>query len=508
MSPGNLAQHFTPLEAADLAYDLIEDLYGPLRTPRIIDPACGEGVLLWRAVERGLTPACRVFGVERDPNCVSRWPGARNGPRVVVGDAFTALSAPNGPGTFDLVVANPPYGTGAAGLREMSAEMASRLAAAYRLWLLPRSSRDKVAAKRLRTYPAELLFMELCLALARHGGHVAMFLPEGVVTNARYTAARRWLLEHVQIDAIIRLPNNTFRRSGVAAKTVLVLMTRQRPNSSHQVLFGETSLGGGEAETFCHSQRDCRLIQRLDPGYWKPTYEDLLASCRVPLVPLGHFITLLTYGPIVTRRAAKAWEDNSCAQQGGRKVAIVDQGQVSSCGVDLTDARRVPRNSPWVAERSLLRPGDVVLPRSGEGSLGKYRVAVFIDDEPASVGSFVDLIRLRDLNPFYLAAFVKSRLGRSQLSRIANGVGVPNISFGEIRQLLIPSLPSAKQVAIEETYRRKVLPLHRAAVRRHRILRKAGCDPKHDIELRELRAAAEERWNRAIAELDAATLGV
>jgi len=187
-------------------------------------------------------------------------------------------------------------------------------------------------------------------------------------------------------------------------------------------------------------------------------------------------------------------------------VAIVNQGQVGFCGVDLTEAPCVPPDSPWVSRRSMLRPGDVVLPRSGEGSLGKHRVAVFLADQPAGVGSFVDLIRLQGLNPFYLAAFLKSELGRSQVSRVANGVGVPNISFDEIRNLQVPALPPEAQQAIEARYRREVLPLHREAVKRHAALRAQGAEPRTDPELRELRKAGERRWGEVIAGLDASVL--
>lgn len=236
MTTEEYAQHFTPLEAVDLAYDLIERLYGPLRAPRLIDPACGEGAFLLRAIERGLTSPARAFGIERDPALACRVFGRPGGPRTAVADALLGLVAP---GSFDLVVANPPYGTGAAGLREMSAEVARRLAGAYGLWGLPKNSRGKASAARLRSYPAELLFLELCVSLARPGGHVAIVLPEGICANARYASAREWLLGNLQVDAVVGLPKSTFRRTGAAAKTVLLLLTRRRPPAGHRILLGE-----------------------------------------------------------------------------------------------------------------------------------------------------------------------------------------------------------------------------------------------------------------------------
>jgi len=524
------AQHFTPVEAVDLAYGLIDTLYGPLRSPRLIDPACGEGAFLFRALERGLTSPQSTFGIERDPELACRVFGRANGPRAAAADALTGLAAPLAPGAFDLVVANPPYGTGAAGLRGMGERDARRLMQTYALWALPRPSKARIAMERLRSYPAEVLFLELCVSLARPGGHVAVILPEGIAANARYAAVREWLLAHVQLDAVIGLPKSTFRRTGAAAKTVLLLLTRRPPPKGHRVRLGEVGEWDAPAMYPLRPQSDPRLLDRLDPAYWHPSFDALLDACRLPLVPLGDFITDLTYGPIVTGRGQGTGDGDAnrpravshvgarfiapdhvgapfMAPETRNAVAIVNQGQVGFCGVDLTEAPCVPPDSPWVSRRSMLRPGDVVLPRSGEGSLGKHRVAVFLADQPAGVGSFVDLIRLQGLNPFYLAAFLKSRLGRSQVSRVANGVGVPNISFDEIRNLLVPQLPTEEQAAIEQRYRRTVLPLHTEAVRRHAALRARGTEPRSDGILRDLRETAEGQWTRAIAEVDAAVVG-
>jgi len=515
------AQHFTPLQAVDLAYGLIDSLYGPLPSPRLIDPACGEGAFLFRALERGLTSPDRAFGIERDPDLACRAFSGPGGPRAAVADALGGLAAPRGRGTFDLVVANPPYGAGSAGLREAGETEARALAEAYALWALPGGSRRSVPPSRLRSYPAELLFVELCLALVRPGGHVVMIVPEGLAANARYATARARLLAQVQVDAVMGLPKSTFRRTGAAAKTVLLLMTARPPSPSHRVLLGEVenwppTVGAASAATSPpmgldfrveRPQSDPRLVERLDPAYWRPGYDELLEACRWPLTPLGDFISELTYGPIVTGRHAETADCGPETADAHRAVALVNQGQVGFCGVDLTEAPRVAVGSPWVSPRSTLQPGDVVLPRSGEGSLGKHRVAVFLDDSPAGVGSFVDLIRLRGLNPFYLAAFLKSTLGRSQVSRVANGVGVPNISFDEIRRLQVPLLPPQAQQAIERRYRREVLPLHRQATRRHAALRRTAADPRRDPELRQLREAGEKDWGAVIGELDDALLG-
>ncbi|MGE5531752.1 MAG: hypothetical protein ACM3VW_06540, partial [Bacteroidota bacterium] len=175
------------------------------------------------------------------------------------------------------------------------------------------------------------------------------------------------------------------------------------------------------------AQDDPRFLDRADPAYWHPAYETLLADLRFPRRPLGDFITHITYGPIITGEPPPKAE--------GPGVAIVNQGQVGEAGVDLWDAVTVPTGCPWDLPRARLRAEDLVICRSGAGSVAKNRLAVYLEEAPAVVGSFVDLVRLDGLDPIYAALYLKTIYGWSQVHRLINGVATPNISFGEIRAL-------------------------------------------------------------------------
>ena len=113
-----------------------------------------------------------------------------------------------------------------------------------------------------------------------------------------------------------------------------------------------------------------------------------------------------------------------------------------------------------------MRCGDLLLPRSGVGSLGRNRIAVYMNARVANVGCFVDLIRLREVNPFYVWILLRSEPGWGQIRSLINGVGTPNINFGEIRSLRIPLIPAKEQSIIEERYRTAVWPHHRRGARR------------------------------------------
>ena len=205
------------------------------------------------------------------------------------------------------------------------------------------------------------------------------------------------------------------------------------------------------------AQDEPRFLHRADPAYWHPAYEALLGQSRFPLRPLGDFITHITYGPIITGRERPR-------APGG--IALVNQGQVGEAGVNLDEAIIVPEGCAWDLPRARLQPGDLVICRSGTGSVARNRLAVYLEEQPAAVGSFVDLVRVDGLDPVYAALYLKTALGWSQIHRLINGVATPNLSFEEIRGVQVACAPEHLQNAMRQAYLDEVWPLHRARAAR------------------------------------------
>ena len=183
--------------------------------------------------------------------------------------------------------------------------------------------------------------------------------------------------------------------------------------------------------------------QRWDPGFWIGRPGEFAARCAWPCRPLGDFIERITYGPIVTGRKPSPVE---------KGIAIVDQRAVRPSGVVLDEAVLVAEGCDYDLPRCRLQRRDIVLCRSGAGTLAKKRFTVFDRRQQATVSCFVDLIRLREINPYYVATFLRSPTGWSQIARLLNGVGTPNLSFGEIRSLVVPLLPEADQAEAEAAW--------------------------------------------------------
>jgi len=198
---------------------------------------------------------------------------------------------------------------------------------------------------------------------------------------------------------------------------------------------------------------------RWNPEFWYQKYDDNineLLRTKYTVNKVGDFEEKLTYGAIVT----------GSQKYYGRDYYLINQGDISFTGLDLSNARHVKKESPWVIERAMPKVDSIILARSGVGGVGKNRITIITKPIKAVVDSFVDLLDLNreKVNPYFVVVFWKSKFGWLQIERIINGVGTINISFDEIREINIPVLPDGVQKNIESEYK-KMSVFHDKAIK-------------------------------------------
>ena len=488
-----MAQFFTPPAVAELTWELALNASGGKRCGRVIDPAAGTGVFLDVGLSRGWVDPEGAYGIELDPGLKPAGLASRSS--FHTGDGLADAFAGVDDGSFDLVIGNPPFGTAARVLPPPSVvrlgELGDeRFSIGRRSPGNGRSPRSGPVARR----QIEHLFVERALELARPHGTVAFILPEGFLANARHQAVRDWVLERSDVLAVVALPGDTFRRPGLNALTSVVVLRRRescaetrsqggrprrrRPVSMagrHGVRAGDERDGTGESALDSPGNPSARAElavpandldgRRWDVAYWRGVASDVFAAVgRFPQAELGDFIRHLTYGPIVTGTRPEH-------VSGG--IPVIRQTDFRETGLDLRDVLRVAPRSVHDPARSRVRAGDLLMPRSGVGSLGRNRIAVYMNSRVANVGCFVDLIRLGGINSFYVWLFLRSEPGWGQIRSLINGVGTPNINFSEIRSLRLPLIPPEEQATIEARYRCEVWPDHRSSAGRHEPIERA-----------------------------------
>ena len=302
----NPGEHFTPRDVVHLMVDLL--LAGDeqrLRTKGVVlsvyDPCCGSGGMLTIAKEhitageirdgerRGdaVNPGAdtHLFGQEVNPEtfaiCKSdlfmKSEDGRDAENILFGS--TLSNDRHAAGSFDYMIANPPYGKD--WKRDQDAVQ---------------NEHDRGAAGRFgpglpRISDGQLLFLQHMLAHAREpaegGSRVAIIMNGSPLftgdAGSGESEIRRWILENDLLEALIALPEQLFYNTGIATY-VWVLTNRKRPDRRGRVqLIDATSfwtllrksLGAKRREVpFERKQDILRLLADFEDGATRKVVQD------------------------------------------------------------------------------------------------------------------------------------------------------------------------------------------------------------------------------------------
>lgn len=205
---------------------------------RLLDPSCGDGMFLRRAVAHGIDG--ELVGVEVDAAAVKA-ARARVNATIVHADFFD-WPAPSAGQEFDLVVGNPPY---------------------VRQELLGSATKQRIAARLAEDWPdlapdlsarlcgrADLAVAFVCRALrfVRPGGRVA-FVVSGAMIDAGYgDVLREFLTGRAQVCAVVTSPGERFFTDAAVFAMVLVLERTQEVQPARSSLFARLRMPVAEAK--------------------------------------------------------------------------------------------------------------------------------------------------------------------------------------------------------------------------------------------------------------------
>lgn len=217
----NEGQFFTPMPITRFIWDSLPlkeyvSAEGAMRHPKVIDYACGAGHFLTEAVEaiNSIIPSkdnndwvrdC-IYGIEKDYRLarvakISMFMNGAGEANIIFGDGLDNSPAKKiENGTFDILVANPPYSVAAfkphLRLKNNSLE------------LLDRISND--------SGDIETLFVERVAQLLKPKGLAAVILPVSILTNTSgsYNEARAIILKNFHLRSIVLLGSKTFGETG------------------------------------------------------------------------------------------------------------------------------------------------------------------------------------------------------------------------------------------------------------------------------------------------------
>lgn len=245
-----LGQFFTPRPLVRFMLSLlpleqvIADLLDPNSVRRVVDPACGSGGFLLAGMNILLQKVEQERGgaysdervnylkqrIKRDvfwgADANQRIASAAKMNMIIAGDGFANIRYGDSltnqveflmiggkyEPTADFIVTNPPFGMSESG--SLSTEDFERYS--------------------LQVTKTQGLFLQKMISISKPHGRILTVIDEGVLNTAAMTRVRKHVIEQCHIDAVISLPEVTFKPNKINVRSSLLLLTKKHDEDEIQ----------------------------------------------------------------------------------------------------------------------------------------------------------------------------------------------------------------------------------------------------------------------------------
>ena len=338
---------YTPQPIADYIVERTLALLPKDRLPRVLDPACGDGVFLqavgqylleqpdWVSARTAAEPlpavSRSIFGIDRDPAAVAAARQRLAGmspdlvpPRSNIRAADALTEDVFGSEGFDAIVGNPPY-VNVRILARTSGPNTKRLLA------------ERYECAR-GAYDLYVLFMERAFELLRPGGVCGMIVPNKIATLDYAFPCRKLLLERTSIWQMTDVTE--LRAFGDASVYPYILVwEKSKPTTTHSfpVLIAESLDDLSGSRTTRRVRQSCLSPQ----GF--AFHGTLDVEQRVATLPLGTVASLHsgTTGFKAERIAAELCETDAAPDT--RHLDFIVSGNIDPYVIRPGDVRYMKR---------------------------------------------------------------------------------------------------------------------------------------------------------------------
>lgn len=493
---GDRGEYFTPEPVIRLAIDLAQ----PQPDEKVLDPACGSGGFLLAVLHRvrkthpgvDLSEFAHsgIRGIDFNPDIarIARLQLAfqfdAEGSIIAANslDSFERIadsanqqrSSLIEPESFDLIVTNPPFGTKG---KVVDKTILARFDLAH-TWRENKGSWS-IDGEGVRDQSPDVLFLEQCYRYLKPGGRLAVVLPDGILHNSSAGYVRSWLLDRMQLQASVSLPQETFIPFGTGVKTSLLLLRRlpvERPSRSGQsgtVFFaapasvgydvkgrpiyrtdrvgkvkkdtsGQPVLDEDLSEIGTHFERpdlltsdshfrvdarEVRELGRIDTQFFVPSVREMENTLKAGgAKKLGELATIL--------RSRSSFRETP-----GQRIRYVALSDIDVSAAEVAIPQEILAFEAPSRATYRVREGDILLAVSG-AAVGTVNNAVALVtaefDGCICSNGFTVLREIRGVEPLFLLHYLRSQPFLRQAFRRRTGHAIPSLSNSDLEQILVP----------------------------------------------------------------------
>jgi hypothetical protein len=180
------------------------------------------------------------------------------------------------------------------GDRPMRASDYERMAQAVADWpadrLLDRAQPGtRETIRRIASTAIEVFFTERFVQLAKPGGLLAMIVPESILASDQLAPLRKWLMEKIQLLAVVGLPQKVFTGVGAKAKTGIIFARRYTPDQEKANAKADAPAGIARLAPELREERVIMVSPNTDAAEWtlQEYLTGVLERAKKPEPPKG-----------------------------------------------------------------------------------------------------------------------------------------------------------------------------------------------------------------------------
>ena len=493
-----LGQYFTPRPVIEVMADLLgaDAILAALRAGtqvRLADPACGTGGFLVYLLklsldkldaalaDREITQTTRDTIADKLTRDVFHGADANDGVAsaakmnmIVAGDGHNNIHHENsllpraslwpmGRADYDFILTNPPFGT-------------------TEVDTLPRQDAAKYPVSG--SLAGQYLFLQRMVLATKPGGLICTVIDEGLLNTDTGRSLRTWVMQHVELLAVVHLPDETFKPNKITIRSSVLLMRRRDTQDidlldSYPVTFCDLDslgyYGSGEpirsfdleavraslrAHLFDRAAGSIRTgtgwsafdvsskviaadgTKRWDRKYWLPETRELAQK----LLDAGGQ-TIEALNSIPTNRGLSP-SGSYVDEPNGYAVVIKAGSCINRYGALVLDTADWIEKATFddMSSRAKLQVGDVLLASTGEGTVGK--ATVYDLEHEAIADSHVTIIRPDPavIDPYYLADYLRCGFGYDQILRMFTGsTNLIELNTDHVNRIVVPLLSGPEE---------------------------------------------------------------
>lgn len=274
---GSLGQHFTPRTVVNFMTNILDpsSKLSENYFPKIIDPACGSGGFLIKCLEESLYTGKllnfsdenvekirkqMIYGTDLNERSVR----VAKMNMSLHGDGKGGIYWCNGltgndninNNQYDYVITNPPFGV------KIKDKDILKL---YKELIPNKIPKDGING--------EILFVERCINLLKDDGKLGILIPDGLINNKTTKYVRDYITRELEVDAIISLPDRTFKSANANAVTSILFGTKRKEKKNKYIFMALAEEIGFERKT-----KNAKQIKQNDLVNIEKIYKNYLLN--------------------------------------------------------------------------------------------------------------------------------------------------------------------------------------------------------------------------------------